>query len=129
MSDIIYICQLGRRMGKTYAICKAAKRIGATVIVHSKAEAERLKKEYKVQAVSIEDNIRGTKGPYLVDTTAVSFYAQQKEAIIKSLQEALLHEKKQRRYWHNIWALQYEELQKLQKSKGKNEKARTRRRR
>ena len=61
-----------RRCGKTTAICKAAKEIGATVICESQQHAEMVKKEHGVRTTHIDKEARGTKGPYIYDDFAVT---------------------------------------------------------
>jgi hypothetical protein len=75
------------RSGKTTAICAAAKSIGATVVVHSMEEAKRVEQEHGVKAVPYTREIRGTRGPYLVDTHAVSMYAYEKNLEIERLED------------------------------------------
>lgn len=62
----------GRQSGKTTAICKAAKEIGAVVLTHNDAEAKRLIKAYGVEARSLKtiDKLLGLNKPLLVDPNA-----------------------------------------------------------
>lgn len=93
MSDYWYLSACGRRTGKTTAICKAAKEIGATVIVHSVDEAKRVSREHGVKAASIQQNLRGTTGPYLIDPHAagmkLSHLAEESERLHSELDQAL----------------------------------------
>lgn len=61
----------GRRFGKTTAICKAAKEIGATVICANTQQAQILKLEHGIKTATIHQNLRGTTGPYLYDHFAM----------------------------------------------------------
>jgi len=67
---------IARCTGRTTAICKAAKEIGAIVIVHHREEARRLEREFGVKCKTINDDLRGFSGPILYDTCAVSVLAQ-----------------------------------------------------
>jgi hypothetical protein len=87
--QIEMISQMPVRSGKTTAICKAAKEINATVLVHSVGEARRVEMEHDVKARSINEEIRGSRGPYLIDTHAVSFMAIQFNRCILNLQSQL----------------------------------------
>jgi hypothetical protein len=80
MSEIGF---LGRQMGKTTAICKAAKEIGATVIVRNEAEANRVRELFGVRAMARDRRLEGTMGPYLVDTDAVALIANDYEHAIR----------------------------------------------
>ena len=83
--SLSYLTTCNRRSGKTYAICKAAKEIGATVVCHNLQEAKKVAKEYGVKTTSYNRTFVGTTGPYLVDTHAVSMYAGQCENRISQL--------------------------------------------
>ena len=61
-----------RGTGKTQALCEAAKKIGATLIVHSAEEKKRVEELYGVKAAVIRADMRGTEGPYLIDSHAAS---------------------------------------------------------
>jgi hypothetical protein len=87
-TDLPYLTTMARRVGKTTAICKAAKEIGATVVVHSREEARRVEHEHGVRAATW-DRLRGSKGPYLVDTHAVSVAADMYESAIHRTREQL----------------------------------------
>ena len=88
--DIEMLNSMAIGSGKTFAICEAAKKIGATVVTHNRNEARRIAKEYQVKAVSLCGNIRGTTGPYLVDTQAVSEYSYRKNREIAVMQAQLV---------------------------------------
>jgi len=87
IESLAYLNMVERRSGKTTAICKAAKEIGATVVCHSQQEAERVNKEHRVATAYINQEFRGTRGPFLVDTCAVSYAIHQLNTKIKDLEE------------------------------------------
>lgn len=64
----------GRRTGKTTALCKAAKEIGATVLTHNEQEADRLRREYGVDAKPLTppERLMGLNKPLLVDSHAAA---------------------------------------------------------
>ena len=86
LDEIIQLDNIARQVGKTTAICKAAKELGATVVCHNSQAAKRVAEEHNVPTVSINETFRGTKGPYLVDTTAMSFLAMECENRIQDLE-------------------------------------------
>lgn len=75
--------------GKTEAICKAAKEIGAIVVVHSAEEKNFIAKHFGVKCVTFDDTISGLRGCFLVDTYAVSLAAQKYEKCIEELKEEI----------------------------------------
>lgn len=85
----VQLAHIGRRMGKTTAICKAAKEIDATVLVRTAREAERVNAEFGVKARAYQAGLFGKQGPFLVDTDVVSIYAMQKADQIETLQKKL----------------------------------------
>ena len=89
LSDLMFINDYARRSGKTTAICEAAKKIGAIVIVHNREEAKRVSKEYGVKTISYNENLRPLHGPFLVDSTAVGFAAMEYEGQLKKQQAAI----------------------------------------
>lgn len=104
--SIAYALMLGRRMGKTYQTAQSCKAIGATMICHNLQEAKRVAKEYGIKTVSLNTELRGCLGPFLIDPTAVEFlcreaHNQLKEIIDQSIsyQQALRSKE-----------IQYEEL-------------------
>jgi len=78
-TDLRFLNTVGIRTGKTTAVAKACKEINATMLCHSHAEAARVAEEYGIRTVYLGQNLAGTKGPYLVDTSAVAFFACQME--------------------------------------------------
>ena len=67
-----YITTCAVQTGKTRAISLAAQSINGTVITANEITAKTVRDLYGVPALSIFCELRGTKGPYLVDTHAVS---------------------------------------------------------
>lgn len=100
--DPFVIAMSARRSGKTTAICKAAKEIGAIVICHSKQEANRVAREHQVKTVHLNSEIRGMTEPFLIDTyayveTLSSFHTQ-----LEQLQEQLKRLDKERLEWKRL---------------------------
>lgn len=89
---------LAMRTGKTTAICKAAKEIGATVVTGTSQEAKRLEKEYGIKALAVETAVRsrGKTGPILFDTFGVSRICELYENEIYRLKEQHKKEMKER---------------------------------
>lgn len=63
-----------RRIGKTTAVCRVAKEIGAVVCCVTRREAERLKREYGVEAIVVDraEDFFGCSRPILYDAEVVS---------------------------------------------------------
>lgn len=59
-----------RGCGYTHKLCKIAKELDGTVLVNSDGEARRLRDTYLVKSISVHKELRGTKGPYFLDSTA-----------------------------------------------------------
>lgn len=62
----------GRAIGKTYQIAQACKNLDAVMICSNKAEADRVAHEYGIRTMSLNNEFRGMKGPYLIDNHAVA---------------------------------------------------------
>lgn len=63
----------------------------------TESEAKRIRDQYKVQANSVQSNLRGTKGPYFWDSTAfiavyhkISYEMNQKNKEINELKKQYL---------------------------------------
>lgn len=61
-----------RQVGKTHALCEAAKKIGATVVCISGADAKRVRKEHGVKTISLDSPDEARGKTLLFDTDAVS---------------------------------------------------------
>lgn len=60
-----------RQVGKTTAVCEAAKKIGATVVCRDAGDAARVAREHGVKTIGIYNEPRGLHGPFLYDPDAV----------------------------------------------------------
>jgi hypothetical protein len=70
-----FASHIARQVGKTTAICEAAKKINATVVAGSSDDAKRIEREHGVKSVSYaidKSKMLGRRGPILFDTYAVS---------------------------------------------------------
>lgn len=81
------IGDMARGVGKTHQMIQAAKALGGTLIVGDEAEARRIEKEHGIKAVGWQRNLRGFRGPFLVDPRAVSNYAAQMQSENAALKE------------------------------------------
>jgi hypothetical protein len=80
-----------RGIGKTEAVCKVAKEVGAIVACFSWAEAERLRRYYGVETVYV-DNVEmfyGNRQPILYDADTVAYVVSKMQSKIDRLEEKL----------------------------------------
>lgn len=76
LDDLRMLNSIGRRFGKTTALCKAAKEINALVLCPFAVEARRVAREHGVRTAHLGQYMAGQKGPVLVDTYTVEVIAR-----------------------------------------------------
>lgn len=82
------IFQVGPRgSGRTYAICHAAQSINAIVMVANLTEVDRLRNLYDIEAVSVDQMLKGFQGPVLADHSAMLEICQRYEDRVNHLME------------------------------------------
>jgi hypothetical protein len=86
-NEVANALEFPRQLGTTRALCQAALAADATVITHCNEESKRLRKEYGVIAISIEQcaSLRGIQRATLIDNHAVYSLIQDMDAVITKL--------------------------------------------
>jgi hypothetical protein len=92
--DLSHISMSGRQSGKTTAMAKAAKEIGAILLCHNDQEAKRVAKEFGCKTKAITARLRGLDSPFLVDTHAVGQYAYEMERRVQALESRCINLRK-----------------------------------
>jgi chromosome segregation ATPase len=84
-----------RGSGRTTALAIAAKSINATLVCADEKQSRSVAKELGVKTVTLNNNVAGTKGPYIVDHFAVEvalFRAADQVSNLESRYNSLLAE-------------------------------------
>lgn len=108
--------ELARQVGNTYSIIHGAKSTGAIVVCGTQRHADDIKRQYGVEAVSVETELRGLRKPIVFDHFAVFAIESKYESELSLLRSKVERQTKLlddiRYCFKNIWALDREKFQK-----------------
>lgn len=78
-----------RAVGKTFHLAMSCKQIDAALICADTSQAKRVRDEYNLSTFTIDDEFRGSRGPFLIDNHAVSALCFRADSEINTLKEKL----------------------------------------